>query len=157
MAIATGDVIVKFDTQDTVTTGTPGTVATTAFSVAGDVDSTWTNAEDVQKAAAVLKAQFDTTMPTAGAIHLYARLLDVQDTNDIPAPDANFKSVYCGTFEIDFGQSPDVDFYMIIPEFYIPMVKTAQIIEWYIHNDATGQTIGSNWALYITPKSTGQK
>ena len=157
MTISTGDIIVKFDTQDTITTGTPSTVANNAFSVAGDVDSSWTNAEDVEKSSAVLKLQFDTTMPTVGSVGLYARLLNVVSTNDLPIPDANFEEIYVGSFTIDFGESADTDFYTIIPDFKIPMVTSAQTIEWYIKNDGTAQTIGTDWALYITPKSVGQK
>ena len=155
MAISTDASIWFFGTQGTITTGTPGTVADGAFSVAGDVDSTWTNDDDAPSGAAVLKCQFDTTMPTAGTIGLYARLLDIQSTNDANAPDSNFEVLLVGTFQIDFGVAADTDFYTFIDLFSIPSVKSAQGIEWYIKNEGTGQTIGQNWALYITPKAIG--
>jgi len=157
MAISTNDALVKFGTQDTITTGTPSTVADGAFSVAGDVDSTWTNDDDAPEGAAVLKCQFDTTMPTVGSIGLYARLLNVQSTNDVNAPDGSFGEIYVGAFPIDFGVAAGTEFWTVIPGFAMPAVKSSQGIEWYIKNEDTGQTIGSSWALYITPKTVGPK
>lgn len=155
MAITTDDVILKFGTQDEITTGTPGTISDNSFSVAGDVDSTWANDDDAPFGAAVLKCQFDTTMPTEGFIGLYARLLNIQGTNDENAVDSNFLGHPVGAFEIDFGVANDVDFYTAIPLFRMPMVKSGQEIEWYIKNEETGQTIGSSWQLWITPISAG--
>ena len=155
MTIGTADAIYKFGTQDEVTTGTPGTVANNAFSVAGDVDSTWSNDDDAPDGAAVLKCQFDTTMPTSGNIGLYARLLDIQSTNDAPIPDANYEEKYVGNFPIDFGVAADTDFYTHIHDFRMPMIGASQIIEWYIKNNGTSQTIGTDWKLWITPKTYG--
>ena len=155
MAIVTNDVILKFGTQDEVTTGTPATVSNDAFSVAGDVDSTWSNDDDAANGAAVLKLQFDTTAPTVGSVGLYARLLDIFGTNDGPIPDANFEHYLVGVFPLDFGVAIDVDYYTTIPFFQMPMVNAAQIIEWYIKNEGTAQTIGTDWKLYITPITDG--
>lgn len=154
MAIGTNDVILKFGTQDQVDS-TAGTVANDAFSVAGDVDSTWANDDDAPRGAAVLKLQFDTTAPTVGSVGLYARLLDVQSTNDSPIPDSNFEHYLVGVFPLDFGVAADVDYYTTIPVFQMPMIYSGQIIEWYIKNEATGQTIGTGWNLWITPISDG--
>lgn len=154
MAIETNDAIVKFGTQDQVDS-TAGTVATGAFSVAGDVDSTWTNSEEAPLGSAILKCQFDTTMPTVGSIGLYARLLNVQSTNDINEPDANFEQIFVGSFPIDFGVANDVDFYTVIETFNMPAAGPAQAIEWYIKNEGTAQTIGTSWNLWITPKTEG--
>lgn len=156
MAISTDAGIWFFGTQDEVTSGTPATVADGAFGLADQGASVnWTNDDDAPYGAAVLKCQFDTTMPTAGSIGLYARLHNVQSTNDVNAPDSNFNHVFVGVFPIDFGVANDTDFYTVIPTFAMPMIASAQRIDWYIKNVNTGQTIGVSWQLWITPKSLG--
>ena len=154
MAISTDATIWFYGTQDQIDS-TAGTVADGAFSVAGDVDSTWTNDDDAPYGSAVLKCQFDTTMPTVGSIGLYARLLNVQSTNDENATDASFAPHRVGTFAIDFGVAADTDFYTTIADFEMPQAGSGQAIEWYIKNEATGQTLGTSWNLWITPKAYG--
>ena len=86
MAIGTNDAIWKFGTQDEVTSGTPATIADGAYGKADQGASVaWTNSDDAPYGAAVLKCQFDTTMPTAGSVDLYAHVLNIQSTND-PEP-----------------------------------------------------------------------
>lgn len=156
MAVSTNDGIFKFGTQDEVTSGTPATIASNAFGKA-DQGATvaYTNDDDAPYGAAILKCQFDTTMPTVGSIGLYARLLNVQSTDDLNEPDANFKAIHVGEFQIDFGVAADTDMYLAIPFFQMPMIGSAQAIDWYIHNNATGQTIGVSWQLWITPLAIG--
>lgn len=153
MAISTNDAILKFGTQDQVDS-TSGTVADGAFSVAGDIVA-WTNDDDASRASAVLKCQFDVTMPTVGSIGLYARPINIEGTNDAPVPDANFEHYLVGVFPIDFGVAADTDFYTAIPVFQIPQMKASQEIEFYIKNEGTGQTIGTSWNLWITPITDG--
>jgi len=156
MAIGTDSGIWFFGTQDEVTSGTPATIADDAFGKADQGASVnWTNDDDATHASAVLKCQFDTTMPTAGNILLYAHLLNVQSTNDIGVPDANNLATLCGAFVIDYGVAADTDFYTVIPNFQIPQAGAAQAIDWYLNNNATGQTIGVSWQLWITPKVVG--
>jgi len=156
MAIGTNDSIVKFGTQDEVTSGTPATIASNAFGLADQGGTVaWTNDDDAKWAAAVLKCQFDTTMPTVGGLELYARLHNVQGTNDQNAPDANYLHTYCGSFPIDFGVAADTDFYTTIDRFELPVITTSQRIDWYLRNVGTGQTIGVSWQLWISPKTDG--
>lgn len=156
MAITTDDGILKFGTQDEVTSGTPATIASAAYGKADQGASVnWTNDDDAEFAAAVLKCQFDTTMPSGGVLGLFAHLLNIQSTNDTGAPDANNIVEHVGNFTIDYGISADTDFYCAIPNFIIPMVGSAQAIDWYLKNDATGQTLGVSWQLWITPKTVG--
>ena len=157
MPIIANDSIIKFGTQDEVTTGTPATVADGAFSVAGDVDSVWSNSDDAELGGAVLKLQFDTTMPTVGSVALFARLINMQSTNDAPIPDANYEHHFVGSFPIDFGETADTDFYTHIPQFKMPMMQSNQTIEWYIKNNGSGQTIGTGWQLFIMPKTRGPR
>lgn len=152
MAISTDAVILFSGTQDEVTTGTPGTVASGAFSVAGDT-ADWTNDDDAPLAGAVIKCQFDTTFPTAGSIGLYCRMMNIQSTNDEPADSDSYH--FLGSFKIPYGATADVDFYAAIPLFEIPWLVTSQVLHFHIKNEGTGQTIGTGWQLWITPLTHG--
>lgn len=154
MPIGTDSVILFYGTQDQVDDGSTSTIANDAFSVAADI-STWTNDDDAPLAQAVLECQFDSTMPTKGSIGLYARLLNVQSTNDPGVPDANFPHVFCGTFPIDYGVAADTNFFTVIPMFQLPGFQTSQQIDWYLKNQNTSQTIGIDWNLWITPLTHG--
>ncbi len=156
MAIATNDVIVKWGTQDQVDDGTTSTIADGAYSVAADI-TTWTNDDDAPLGQAVLECQFDTTMPTVGNIGLYARCLNVTGTSDPEIPSDNFPAVFVGSFLIPFGVANDVNFFTIIPMFQMPGFLTSQTIDWYLKNNGTGQVIGIDWNLWITPLTQGPK
>ena len=156
MAISTDSGIWFFGTQDEVTSGTPATIANDVFGKADQGSSVdWTNDDDATDGSAVLKCQFDTTMPTEGNILLLAHLQNVQSTNDDGVPDANNPVHVVGAFQIDFGIAADVDFYTTIPNFTMPQATAAQRIDWYLLNNGTFQTIGVSWQLYITPKALG--
>lgn len=149
MPITTNDAIEKFGTQDLVT-GTPGTVADGAFSVAGDV-STWTNDDDAIMATATALFDWDTTAPDVNSsVNLYARLLNVQSTNDQDVPDANFGHTYLGSFPVNDVLTNQ---YISI-EISLPNTKSSQEYEFYIENN-TGETIQNTWDLWITPKAIG--
>ncbi len=157
MTIAADAGIFFFGTQDEVTSGTPATISDNAYGKA-DQGATvnWTNDDDAPFGAAVLKCQFDTTMPTVGLIALYAHVLNIQSTNDPGVPDANNENLgFVGVFLIDFGIAADTDFFTFIESFAMPAVGAAQAIDWYLKNDKTGQTIGVSWQLWITPKTIG--
>lgn len=156
MAIGTDAGIWFFGTQDEVTSGTPATIADDAYGKADQGASVnWTNDDDSTDGSAVIKCQFDSTMPTVGNIALIAHLLNVQSTNDTGLPDASNEVHVVGNFKIDFGVSADTDFYAVIPNFQMPQAGAAQAIDWYLKNNGTGQTLGVSWQLWITPKSIG--
>ena len=128
MAISINDAILKFGTQDEVTSGTPATIANNLFGKADQGASVnWTNSDDAPLGAAVLKVQFDTTMPTVGTIGLYAHVLNIEGTNDPGVPDVNNPQTFVGSFLIDFGILVDVDFYTYIELFRMPMIGAAQM------------------------------
>lgn len=152
MTIATNDTIWKFGTQDEVTTGTPSTVANDAFSDSDDT-ANWTNDDDAPWASATLKFQFDTTFPTVGFIGLYATLKDVQSTNDELDDSDGYH--FLGTFKIPYGSTADTDYYANIPMIELPQAGASQVILFKIKNEGTGQTIGTAWQLWITPRTYG--
>lgn len=154
MAIST-DALVFFDgTQDEVTAASPGSVANDAFSAAADTVD-WTNDDDAPLAAAVLKAQFVTTMPTAGSVNLYSQPKAIQSTNDPPEPSANYGREFLGVFAIPFGVAADTDFWVPIPLIALPWLQTSQVLHFFIENAGTGQTIAAGWQLWITPVTQG--
>lgn len=156
MAISTDSAVLFFGTQDEVTSGTPATIADGAFGKADQGASVdWTNDDDAPLGSAVLKLQFDTTAPTVGSVGLYAHLHNIQSTNDAGVPDANYETLFVGSFPLDFGIANDVDYYTFIESFAMPAVGAAQRIDWYLKNEGTGQTIGVSYQLWITPKTEG--
>lgn len=156
MAIETDDVIVKYGTQDQVDDGSTSAIANNAFSVAADINN-WTNDDDAPIGQAVLECQFDTTMPTVGSIGLYARCLNVVGANEPEVPSDNFPGVFVGSFLIPFGVAADTNFFTTIPMLQLPGFLTSQVIDWYLKNNGTSQTIGVDWNLWITPLTHGPK
>lgn len=156
MAIGTNDGIDKFGTQDTITTGTPGSIASAAFSAGSDV-AAWTNDDDAPEAMFALKCQWATVTSVANkVVNLYARPLDIQSTNDPVAPSTNRKATLIGKFTV-YAASTGTDYWFNTDDIcQLPNFQTSQQYEFYIEN-LTGQTISSGWALYVTPKTVGPK
>ena len=156
MAIGTNDNIDKFGTQDVVDDTSTSLITNTSFSVAADI-ATWTNDDDAPLANFVLECQFDTTAPTddVGSIDLYARVLNIQSTNDPGEPSATNKNYYLGHFPIDWTIANDVNYFSYIYGARLPNTQTSQQYDFYIHNNATGQQIGVDWNMWITPLTEG--
>jgi hypothetical protein len=154
MAIGTNASIYFWGTQDEVTSSA-GTVADGAYSSNTDIDA-WTNDDDAPMLSVTWKGQFDTTMPTVGSIDLYVALENVQSTNDEGDVDANNPIHYLGSFQIDFGVSADADFYayLFVPQLP-PGIATSQQYHFFIHNNGSGQTMGTGWQLWVTPVALG--
>ena len=154
MAIGTDATIWFFGTQDEVSTGTPSSVASGAFSDSDDT-ADWTNDDDAPWASAVIKYQYSTTYPTTGVIGLYAQLKDIQSTNDEILASASFH--FLGAFAIGTAtnHSANTDYWKAVPLFEVPQATASQIIRFHIKNEGTSQTIASGWQLWITPKTYG--
>lgn len=152
MAISTDSAIEFFGTQDTVTAG-GGTSAVTdgSFSASGDVVSGgWTNDDDAPMASVVLTCAYATAPTASTSVNLYARLMNIDSTNDQITPDANFGHVYLGSFPLN-----DTTSTQYIPlDVRLPNTYTSQVYEFYIENNA-GQTMSAGWTLKITPKTIG--
>jgi hypothetical protein len=152
MAIVAEDAILKFGTQDEVTDGTNSSVVSDAWSVTADLSGTlWTNDDDAIYASAVLKCAAGTAFTAGDSIALYARLMNVETTNDEPQPDTNFSKHFLGVFIVDAVTATS---YYAISDILLPITKASQEYEFYIRND-TAQTISANWQLWITPYTHG--
>lgn len=146
MAISTDAAIEFFGTQDTIT-GSGGTVADAAFGAAA---TTWTNDDDAPMASVVLSCSYTTAPDANSSVNLYLRLLNIQSTNNQDVPDANFGHVYVGSFPLN-----DVTTQQYIPiDIRLPNTVTSQQYNFYIENNG-GQTMDSDWNLYVTPKTIG--
>lgn len=152
MAISTGSAIEFYGTQDTVTAGGgTSSVASAAFSVSGDVVSGgWTNDDDAPMASVVLTCAYSVAPTANSSVNLYARLMNIDSTNDQITPDANFGHVYLGSFPLDDTTSTQ---YIAI-DVRLPNTYTSQVYEFYIQNNG-GQTMSAAWTLKVTPKTIG--
>jgi len=146
MAIGTDSAIEFFGTQDTLT-GSGATVADGAFGVSA---TTWTNDDDAPMASMILEATFSVAPDANSSVNLYARLMNIQGTNDQNVPDANFGHVYVGSFPLNDVTTAQ---YISI-DIRLPNTKTSQEYVFSIENNG-GQTIANTWDLYVTPKTIG--
>ena len=148
MAISTDAAIEFFGTQDTVTSSS-SSVASAAFSVSGDI-AAWTNDDDAPRASVILKCAYASAPTANSVVSLYARLINIQSTNDQDAPDANYRHAYLGSFPLNDVTSTQY----IALDVTLPNTKTSQEYEFYIENSG-GQTMSAGWDLYVTPKTIG--
>ena len=148
MAISSGTAVNFFGTQDALGTSSAA-VANDAFSISGDL-STWTNDDDAPQASVTLLCNFSVAPTVNSSLNLYARLLDVQSTNDNTTPNANFQHRYLGSFPLN---DSTVDQYISI-DVSLPNAYASQQYEFYIENKS-GQSLPLGWDLYVTPKTIG--
>ena len=86
------------------------------------------------------------TAPTEGTvIALYARPLDVDGTNDTEAPEAARPTRFITSFVAN-----NVTTTQYMTELARDVPKLAS---YYLHNNATGQTISAGWTLKVTPRT----
>ena len=151
MALASGTSIEAFGGYAEVTDATNDTVVNDAFSLQTDLDSTtpeWTNSDDASFASFRLDATWASAPTVNTPVNLYARLIEVDGTNDEPQTDATYQNHYLGSFIVDAVTSAQK---LVLADAPLPNGNTSQKIEFYIENK-TGQTISANWRLYVNPK-----
>lgn len=154
MTIGADSAIEFFGTQDSIDDGGTSAITDGSFSVAADITS-WTNDDDAPLAEIVAKWQYPSGTLDAGAgINVYARVMNVQSTNNPNVPDANLQHVYLGTIPVDKGLAATTDEYTIPITVKLPNQATSQVYDFYFEN-ATGVTISATWAAWITPKTLG--
>ena len=155
MAISTDDLILKFGTLDAVDDGSTSAITDGAVSAQADITA-WTNDDDVENAALILRWQY-TTGTIDGDIFIIARPINIDGTDDAPQPDSTYKGIRLGRFEIDPSQATSTDtVYMSFISLLPVTMKSSQEIEFYLWNE-TGVTIAANWDLDIVPITSGPK
>lgn len=155
MAIGTDAIVPFFGTTDALDDTSTSAITNGAMSVAADVIS-WPNTDDAPHANAILRFQHASGALT-GHVNLHIRPMNVDGTDDVPAPDAADPLNYIGTFEINADKVTATDNVYIRAINLLPWImETSQNFEFYIFND-TGQTISANWDLDIVPIALGLK
>ena len=121
-------------------------IANTAFSAGTITQLTLT--DKVSLADMVLTVTM-AVAPAAGArFHIYRRGMNIDGANHAPVPDANFKSTYIGSFQLDLVntiQYLDLD--------AVPIVADQ---EFYLEND-TGQSTSGTTILKVNPRAYNVK
>ena len=109
--------------------------------------STVTDGANFPDAVFVLKLQFATVTSIENkVIALYARPLNIDGTNDAPAPTATYLEKFVGSFILQ-ASSAGIDQYLMLTAYDLP--KEA---EYYLLN-STGQTVSAGWTLKVTPRT----
>ena len=152
MAISENAVIEFYGTQDTVDSSSAA-VSDGAMSVASSV-TTWTNDDDALEAGFVLRAQYASgTVDSNAFVSLYARLMNIDGTNDANEPATDHLDVWLGNFVFDDGLATATNTYMSLRA-RLPNLKSGQEYDFYILN-LTGVTLSDGWTLKVTPITYG--
>lgn len=135
--------------------GTPKTLEASGASIANNAlaqanDATYSIVADgayYPDAKFVLAATFGTAPTENTALALYARPLNIDSTNDAETPETTRPSVYVGSFVVNNVTTTQ---YIEMLAYNVPWEA-----EYYLHNNGTGQTLSSGWALKVTPCTVG--
>ena len=155
MAIGTDANIDFFGTADQLDDTTTSAITDGSFSVAADI-SAWTNDDDAKLALFKIKWQYASgTIDTGARIHLYARRMNIDSTEDENTPSATYRHAHVCSFIVDtaLGTSTDQEI-LAVGSLEHLNAETSQQYEFYLEN-ATGVTIAANWDLRIYPKASG--
>lgn len=113
-------------------------------------DSSYSTAADGSNfpdAVFVLKLQFATVTSIENkVISLHARALNVDGTNDAPAPTATYLEKFIGSFVL-YASAAATDQYLSLIGYDLP--KEA---DYYLLN-SSGQTVSAGWTLKATPRT----
>lgn len=146
--MATGDPILAVGTTKTLEAS--GASCADAAVVQAD-DATYTLSSDAANwadAEFVLVGAWATATGIEGKkVHLMARPLDVQSTNDTEVPEAARPTHFVGSFSPNGVTSTQ---YMVIDGLYAQDLPRKA--DYYLSN-ATGQTLSAGWSLYVTPRN----
>lgn len=148
MAISTDATVLFYGTRDTLTT--TGS-STTDGSVTQANSTVWTNDDDAPMASFDAVLTFGTGPTANSSVDLFARLMNINSTNDEDAPQTDFQQHYLGSFVLDNVTSAQ---YRAIGPIVLPNMMTSQDYQFYIQNNG-GQTLSANWSLFITPIAYG--
>jgi len=161
VAITTNDTILKYGTQDLVTSQSPqvAQVSNGAFSAATDVVD-WTNDDDAPLAAFTLVLNDLSGDATAGdTVDLYCKPLKITTNSpqdDHEGPSTTIKSIYLGSFLVDSGDPGASNEAYLLGPVALPGTQTSQVYEFYIFNNLTTVNItAAAWELWVTPISFG--
>lgn len=93
----------------------------------------------------VLTGAFALAPTVNTTLDLYARELGIDGTLDAQVPTTTYRRRYVGSFPVQATTASQ--------SISISAVDVPLLAEYYLHNNATGQTISAGWTLKITPRS----
>lgn len=140
------EAVYKYGTLKTLEASGASTVAN-AFTQANDAGMTASDHFDYTLLDFVLSVTFSVAPAAGEVVNLYARLLDIDGTNDAQVPSANYLATYLGSFLVENVTSAQ----------YIALYNVAlpgRSFDCYIENK-TSQTISAAWTLKVQPKTIG--
>lgn len=155
MAIAAGDGVWKFGTEDALDDGTTSSIADGAYSTTTDV-AVWTNDDDTPQASFELTMQYPSGTIDTGGILLFATLLNGNGTIDEPATSNNWQGHFLGAFQTGTGMAATTDYTLQLGPVDLPTGKSSQEYQFYFKNDCN-VTISANWQFDVTPMTIGPK
>ena len=95
----------------------------------------------------VLSATFGVAPTVNTTIDLYAQELDIDGTSDAQVPTTTYKQRYIGSFVVNAVTTAQP---LKLRADDVPLVAS-----YYLHNNATGQTMSAGWTLKVTPRTYG--
>lgn len=129
-----------------VSVASPAAVAVDAVSPISDSE-TWVNSNNAIEAAFVLTGTFAAAPAAAGTVDLYAKLLDLEGTNDSPDPATDYPHTLLGSFPITTLATQTVS--LIAP---LDNTKLLQNYQFALGN-STNQILNAGWALRVAPRA----
>ena len=153
MTISTDDTIFKFGTQDNIDDGSTAAVNDDAYSEA----CSWTNDDDAPFVSFIFQGQYPSgTLDSSPFLAIYARLLNVDGTDDEAVPDSGHAGHYLGNLHLDSNLAATTNTWSASRMIALPAIKSSQAYEFYFHNN-TGVQISANWTLDVVPQTFGPK
>jgi hypothetical protein len=122
-----------------------GSAASNVFVAADDTSLGSANHSNFPYADMVLVAGFGATVAAGGVVNLYRQDLDIDSTNDAPAPSTAYRSLFVGSFQVPTGGSATANY----PLTNVPLSANCQ----FSVENVTGQNLSAGWALKATPKT----
>lgn len=141
------EAIYAWGTQKTLEASGASFANSTIVQANDNTYSTDTDGAGFPDAVFVLKIQFGTTTSIENkAISLFARPLNIDGTNDSPAPTATYLERFVGSFVLSASAS-GTDQYLSLDAYNLPREA-----EYYLTN-GSGQTASAGWTLKVTPRT----
>lgn len=140
-----GEMIVVLGTEKTLVSSGASLSNNTMSAASSATYNRDTDGGGYPDAEIVLAVAFGTAPTVNTTLDLYARELDIDGTNDAVAPTTTYKRRFICSFPV-FNQTATQ--YIKALAFEVPPLS-----EFYLHNNATGQTVSAGWTLNIKPRS----
>ena len=119
--------------------------ASAAYVAANDAALASGNHSNYPLADFVLVCDFAAAVAAGGVVRLYRQDLNIDSTNDAPAPASTYPNLFVGSFVIPSGTSA-TGYYPLTD---VPLAKDQQ----FSISNNTSQSLSAGWDLKATPKT----